>query len=386
MNSFLQRFAAIFLIILLLAGSAWAQPARPNVLFIALDDLRTTVGCYGDEFSLTPNIDRLAERGTQFMRAYCAQAVCNPSRASTLTGRRPDTIRVWDLTTNFRTSAPDVVPVPEYFKQQGYDTRNFGKIYHNTPGTLDAKSWSEPAQFEERKNYYALPENEFPTSGGWKQASTENADVDDDEYIDGKVAAAAAAALEEFASAPGGKPFFLAVGIRKPHVPFVAPKRYWDMYKGRTPPPLSHSRRPKGSPALAFHNSEELRGYRDIPKHRSLDGEAARLRLAYYVSTTFADAQVGRVIDALDRTGLNRSTIVVLWSDHGYHMGEFGLWTKNTNYEAATRVPFMIATPLHRPGGKVRGFVELIDIFPTLTELCGLRKPDGLEGMSLFPI
>lgn len=385
----LASFAIASLVLLFApaAASTARAPARPNVLFIAVDDLRVNLGCYGDPVARTPHIDRLAARGTVFTRAYCQQAVCNPSRQSLLSGRRPDSIKVWDLNTLFRQSAPDVVSLPEHFKLHGYFAQSFGKIYHGSTGMNDPPSWSVPEQFDhvEKRDDYQLPENRAPTKGQ-KAAAVEFVDASDDDYRDGSVAAGAVAALEGFSRAPAHaqKPFFLAVGIRKPHLPFTGPKRYWDLFEGVDIPPPAPVAPPRGAPALALHESVELRGYTDVSSAPRLDADQiARLRRGYYASTAYADAQIGRVLDALDRTGLAKNTVVLLWSDHGFHLGEHGLWVKTTNYEADTRVPLIVATPDARPRGiRTPALVELVDLYPTLVELCGLPARAQLDGRS----
>jgi iduronate 2-sulfatase len=359
--------------------------SRPNVLFIAIDDLRVNLGCYGDSAAITPNLDRLAARGTVFTRAYCQEAVCNPSRQSLLSGRRPDSIRVWDLNKLFRRTAPDVVPLPEHFKLNGYFAQSFGKIYHGTEGMSDPQSWSVPEQFEAvpKRDDYQLLENQQPAKSQ-KAAAIEFVDAPEDAYPDGKVAAAAVAVLEGFATAGNHRPFFLAVGFRKPHLPFTAPKRYWDMHDPARLPPLTQAAAPRGAPALALHDSAELRGYTDASTAPRLDtDQVARLRRGYYAAASFADAQVGRVLAALQRTNFATNTIVVVWGDNGYHLGEHGLWCKTTDYEADTRVPLIVATPDDRPRGvRTAALVELLDIYPTLIELCGLPPRAKLEGRS----
>jgi iduronate 2-sulfatase len=371
------------LLVVLFAGANVLRAARPNVLFIAVDDLRPQLGCYGDPVAITPNLDGLAARGTLFRRAFCQQAVCNASRQSLLSGRRPDSIRVWDLKTVFRDTAPDVVSLPEYFKQQGYFAQSFGKIYHD--GLPDPQSWSVPAQFEvmPKREDYRLPENRAPHKGG-KAAATEFVDAPEDAYPDGKVASGAVAALEQLSRDPAHQPFFLAVGIRKPHLPFTAPKKYWDLYATRKIPSVEQPEPPAGAPDIALHNSEELRGYSDQPDIGPWSPDQIEtLRRGYYAAASFADAEIGRVLEALKRTGLEKNTIVVVWGDHGYHLGEFGLWAKTTNYEADTRVPLIVSTPDDRPRGvRTNAIVELLDLYPTLVELCGLPPKDKIEGRS----
>lgn len=380
----LSPIRIVFLLGLLSVAAGAAGANRPNVLFIAVDDLGPRLGCYGDPVAITPNLDRLAARGTLFARAYCQQAVCSPSRQSLLSGRRPDSIRVWDLKSVFRETAPDVVALPEYFKQHGYFTRSFGKIYHD--GLPDSKSWSVPAQLESvsKREDYRLPENRAPQRDkGQKAAATEFVEAPEDAYPDGKVAAGAVAALEELSREPG-RPFFLAVGIRKPHLPFTAPKKYWDLYEQADLPPVARPDVPAGAPEIALHNSVELRGYSDQPGDGPwTPAQIATLRRGYYAAVSFADAQIGRVLDALERTGLAKNTIVVIWGDHGFHLGEHGLWAKTTNYEADVRVPLIVATPGDRPRGvRTVALVELLDLYPTLAELCELPPAPGIEGRS----
>ncbi len=380
---------------------------KPNVLFIAVDDLRTALGCYGDSNAKTPNIDRLAARGTVFQRAYCQQAVCNPSRASLMTGLRPDTIRVWDLKshfrhelpdqlaelpqycggTHFRGARPDVVTLPECFKQQGYISRSVGKIYHGSPQAQDPRSWSDDALLNVvwKSADYLLTENQTPAAERWpgyKMAATEAADAPDNAYGDGRVAAAACKLLAEF----GDYPFFLAVGFRKPHLPFSAPKRYWDLYERDAISAPEHAQKPVGIPDFAWHSSKELRGYSDIPDKGPIpDDLVRRLRHGYYACVSYMDAQVGKLIAALDEQGLRQNTVIVLWGDHGYHLGEKALWCKTTNYELDTRAPLIVSVP-GAPAGDCDALVEFVDIYPTLLDCCGLPPREDLEGLSLAPL
>jgi iduronate 2-sulfatase len=366
---------------------ALAEPVRPNVLFIVVDDLRTNLGCYGDAAALTPALDTLAARGTRFAAAYCQQAVCAPSRASLLTGRRPDTLRVWDLVTPFRRNLPDVVTLPQYFKQHGYHTAAIGKIFHDGKSMVDPVSWSEEAQLDDvpkREDYrHAANRRE---GGGGKAAPFEFADAPAGDYPDGRVADAAVRALAAFRRTNDREPFFLALGFRKPHLPFTAPKRYWDLYDGRVIPPPFPEKPPTGAPAVALHDSVELRGYSDLPQHGDFSAvQTAELRRAYYAATSFTDAQIGRVLEALRAEGLDRRTWIVVLSDHGYHLGEQGLWVKTTNYEADTRVPLIIVPPGGSAGGVTSALSELLDLYPTLVDVCGLPPAPGVEGRSLRP-
>ena len=370
----------------LLFGLAGVLPtaAAPkfNVLFIAADDLRMNLGCFGDPVAQTPNLDRLARRGMLFERAYCQQALCNPSRSSLLTGLRPDTLRVWNLTTHFRETTPAVVTLPQYFQQNGYFTQNIGKIYHNWRTKIegDPASWSVPAvlHFATHASDVAvvdggqLPPNTARTRGA------EARDVPDEAYFDGRVAATAVKALRILRECR--EPFFLGVGFWKPHAPFNPPKRYWDLYRRDEIPPLRNSTPPRQAPALALPESGE--GGRD----RS-PAAVRELRHGYYAATSYLDAQVGKVIDELDRLGLGENTVIVFWSDNGYHLGEHAHWGKTTNFELDAHVPLIIAMPRMKTAGtRTASLVEFVDLYPTLVELCGLPEKSGLEGVSLRPI
>jgi len=368
----------------------WSEKAKkPNVLFIATDDLRGTVGCLGDKIAVTPNMDELAKQGTVFLSAYCQQAVCNPSRSSVITGLRPDTLKVWDLKTHFREHHPDIVTLPQYFKQHSYYTQSFGKVLHGQgPPSTDPPSWSAEPVWDHctKREQYVLPENR-PGDESGKQAAAECADVPDEAYIDGKVAGEAIKKIEELAES--GQPFFLAVGFRKPHLPCSAPKKYWDMYKQKTFenddwPALN---RPKDGPDIALHNWKELRGYTDIPNIGAVPPEkAAEVRHGYYAAASYTDAQIGKLIDALDKFGLRQNTIICLWSDHGFHLGEHTIWCKTSNYEFDARVPLIISAPQKKKGQVCRKLVELVDMYPTLVELAGLSVPGDLEGTSMVPL
>ena len=383
---------------------------RHNVLFIAVDDLRTALGCYGDRNAFTPNIDRLAGRGMVFQRAYCQQAVCNPSRASLMTGLRPDTIKVWDLKshfrhevpaeladlpqfttgTHFRDAVPDVVTLPEYFKQHGYHTQSVGKIYHGSPEAQDGLSWSVPETLNVvyKRNDYLLPENQSPPADRWpghKMAATEAADVPDNAYGDGQVADHALQMIAERAL-DRDTPFFLAVGFRKPHLPFTCPKKYWDMIDPDAISRPDNPVKPGGIPDFAWHNSRELRGYTDIPDEGALpDGLVQRLRHGYYACVSYMDAQVGKLLNALDEHNLTDNTVIVLWGDHGYHLGEKALWCKTTNYELDARAPLLLSVPGY-DASSTDALVEFVDIYPTLLHCCGLPARDDLEGISIMPL
>ena len=388
-RSFLKVFGAGAASLAFPAVCGAGKSKRPNVLFIAIDDLRGAVGCLGDRIALTPNMDKLAREGTVFLNAYCQQAVCNPSRASVITGRRPDTLKVWDLKTHFRKHHPDIVTLPQYFKRHGYFTQSFGKILHGQGApSMDPPSWSAEPVWNHctKSDQYVLPQNR-PSDKSGKQAAAECADVPDEAYIDGKVAAQAVKKIEELAE--NGEPFFLEVGFRKPHLPCCAPRKYWDMYERRTFengdwPALD---RPKDGPDIALHNWKELRGYTDIPKIGVVRPEkAAEVRHGYYAAASYTDAQIGKLMDALDKFALRRNTVICLWSDHGFHLGEHTIWCKTSNYEFDARVPLIISAPQKKNAQVCRKLVELVDMYPTIVELAGLSVPAGLEGTSMVPL
>ena len=363
-----------------------AQRRRRNVLFIAVDDLRPALGCYGDPTARTPNIDRLASRGTVFRRAYCQQAVCNPSRASLLTGRRPDTIGVWDLEAHFRDALPAAVTLPQHFKNNGYVTRGIGKIYHgNGRPSTDPPSWTDPPIYDQRTpgdRRYASLQN--LRGRGLKRDSFDDSDVADDYYIDGLVCNEAVRALDNLQRA--GEPFFLGVGFRKPHLPFCAPKKYWDLYNPAAIPAPSPAAHPEGAPEAAVRTWNELETYRDVPLEGPIpEGKIKQLRHGYYACVSYIDALIGRVLTALEQRGLGADTVVALWGDHGFHLGEQGLWTKSNNYELATRSPLIVSAP-GQTANAADGLVELVDVYPTLLELCQLPAAEGLEGISLAPL
>jgi arylsulfatase A-like enzyme len=376
-------------------GGPVAVPAeaRPNVLFIMADDLRPEVAGYGS-VAVTPNLDRLAARGVQFDRAYCQQAVCNPSRSSLLTGRRPDTLRVWSNSVHFREPNPDVPTIPLWFKDHGYQTRCAGKIFHNWHTAVhgDPRSWSAPEFLHFANHGYDEPQVDGPVPPDLAAHSprtygrvplVECRDVPDEAYYDGRVAAEAVRVLGELAAAD--RPFFLAVGFWKPHAPFTAPKRYWDLYDRDRLPPLD-PRRPADTPEIAFHDSREVLGPPD--RQRPLSAEAsAEMRHGYFAAVSYMDAQLGKVLDALDRSGRADDTVIVFVADHGYHLGEHALWAKTSNFELDARVPLLVADPRGgRRGVRSDAIVELVDLFPTLTEACGLPPAGGTEGKSLLPV
>ena len=375
----------LFFAFLFCAAPVTSAADKLNVLFIAVDDMRVELGCYGNTPALTPNIDALAARGVLFNRAYCQQAVCNPSRASLLTGRRPDTLRIWDLPTHFRERFPDLVTLPQHFKQNGYFTQDIGKIFHNWRQNIhgDPSSWSVPAVMHFATHGSDTPQVEGDLPANIARAPRcENRDVPDDAYFDGRIANLATRALSEISD----QPFFLAVGFWKPHLPFNPPRRYWEMYDRAKLSLPANPEPPVNGPKIALHNGRELLGSKGRPL---TDDDVLELRHGYYAGISYLDAQVGKVLAELDRLDLTDKTIVVFWSDHGFHLGEHSLWCKTSNFELDARVPLIISTPSmtdRQRGARTNELAELLDLYPTLVELCGLPAIAELEGTSLCPV
>ena len=359
-----------------------------NVLMIVADDLRTQLGCYGDPSVQTPHLDSLAKRGLLFERAYCQQAVCNPSRASMLTGLRPDTIKVWDLRTNFRTEKPKAITLPQHFKQHGYHTQGIGKIFHNMGNLNDEPSWSVAAKYHTGRHSddYQQQKNR---SSQKKGPSFEDQIQNDNTYLDGKITTEVIKTLRQLRQEH--QKFFLAVGYWRPHLPFLAPQQYWKRYQKehiKLPELLAP---PHNVPEIALHDSRELRGYSDIPRVGSISrAKMKMLHHGYRASISYLDEQIGHVIAELDRLQLSEKTIIVFCSDHGFHLGEHGLWCKTSNFELDARVPLLVVTPSsfeqHCRNTKTTALVELVDLYPTLVELCELPVPPNLEGISFLPV
>lgn len=392
------------------AADGAVKAGKFNVLFIAIDDLRPETGAYGNTIIKTPNLDSLSKQGLTFNRAYCQQAVCSPSRTSLLCGRRPDTTRIYDLQTHFRLNLPDVVTLPQYFKEHGYHTQSLSKIYHS--GLDDPASWSVPSWNPKGPGYgkpetlkaLAQQEKELrakhgrasqvlqrdPKTGATMKLTApkyrvrgpawEAPEVADNALPDGKTADQAIEALRKIKD----KPFFLAVGFFRPHLPFVAPKKYFDLYKRADLKLAPNPFPPKDCPKVALTDWSELRAYADIPAKGPLsDAEALDLIHGYYAATSYTDAQVGRVVEELKNLGLADKTIIIAWGDHGWQLGEHGLWCKHTNFEIAARAPLILSVPGQKnAGARTDALAEFVDIYPTLCELCGLPVPQGLEGTS----
>ncbi|MFO0905183.1 MAG: sulfatase-like hydrolase/transferase [Pirellulales bacterium] len=371
------------------AQSAAAEkhvPRKPNVLLICVDDLKPALRCYGDSLAHTPNLDRLAQRGVLFERAYCNQAVCSPSRNALLTGLRPQTLGIYDLPTHFRRAAPDAHTIGQHFRAQGYRTESLGKIFHVGHGNQDdAASWSVPSWKPKGKGY-ALPENQAPPGNkaqdaDWRGAAYESAEVPDSFYGDGQIADEAIRRLQVAGEKPD-EPFLLAVGFLKPHLPFVAPKKYWDLHPLAKFSVAAVRNPPQGAPTYAPQFGGELRQYKDVPTGPLADLWQQTLIQGYYAAVSYMDAQLGRVLDELDRLQLTDDTIIVLWGDHGWHLGDHGMWCKHTNYEQAARIPLIVAAPAGARAARSSALVETVDLFPTLAQLADLPAPAQIDGRS----
>ncbi len=389
---------------------------RPNVLFVIVDDLRPELGCYGNPEIKSPNFDAFAVRSTVFTRAHCQAAACAPSRASVMLGQRPDTTRVWSLGEEFRKINPGAVTMPMHFHEFGYRTVSLGKIFHNhmpdpvsfdepdlrpaeylTPEMIDRDPESfyydeelneELARVRQRR----LEKNPRAYAGGWAYGrSWEASDAPDNAFYDG---AQTDLALETLKRLKGShEPFYMAVGYYRPHLPFVAPKRYWDLYDREKISMAPNPFLPKDAPVMAPDSNYELRGCYDLewvrhPSLGPLPEETARLlKHGYYASVSYVDACFGRLIGGLEELGLADDTIVVAWGDHGWKLGEHSGWGKQTNYNVDTQVPLFVRAPGRRSSGSdCDSLVELVDLFPTLCDLAGIDTPGNMEGVSLVPL
>ena len=380
-----------------------------NILFIAIDDLRPELGCYGSPIAKSPNLDKLAKEGMRFDRAYCQQSICSPSRASLMTGARPDEIGVIENTAYFRELNPGIVTLPQHFVKHGYESVYCGKIYHGRMTDNDL-SWSRKAAFNRcpvkmkwLPGNYALKENQElwasnkekmlakygkEGSGGLIHGPAyESADVPDHAYSDGFSTRLAIATLKDHIDKKPKQPLFLALGFKKPHLDFIAPKKYWDLYDRENIKLAKQTNEPNGGAATGLHASFELRTRHGIPKKGPIGPELAKTLLhGYYACISYVDAQIG-MLEALDEAGIRDDTVIVVWGDHGWHLGDMGIWGKATNYEIATRVPLIVWTPKMKARGEsTAALVELVDIYPTLCDLAGLPKPAHLAGKSFVPL
>jgi len=396
--------------------------SKPNILFIAIDDLKPSIGSYGDKLAITPNIDAIAKNGTTFLNNHTQQAVCGPSRASLLTGKRPDYTKVWDLKTKMRDMNPDILTIPQYFKQNGYETIGVGKIYDPrcVDNDRDKPSWSVPFINERELNYpkgykqpalgfYQKKKNlarirEIKSEALEKNIQKskinkyirdrykppyEKGDVPDGAYVDGAIANKSLDLLDELDTS---KPFFLAVGFKRPHLPFVAPRKYWELYNESEIEIAPYQKKSKNAVDIAYHKAGEMQSYKtpEITYRLNNDGlleldEKLQKKLihGYYAATSYIDAQIGKIKDKLKQKGLDKNTIIVIWGDHGWHLGDHSLWNKHSNFEQATRSPLIIYDPRINKGFKITTPTEFVDLFPTLSDLANLEIPKNLDGLSL---
>lgn len=379
----ISKLAFIILTISLIHG----QQNQPNVLVFYVDDLRAELGCYGSETAITPNIDKLASDGVMFNKAYTQQAICAPSRMSTLTGLRPETLGIYSIFTPLRKVHKEVVSMPQLFNKNGYKTVSIGKVYHH--GSDDKKEWSvyfqkEPNTYNDPKNI-AIVEQLKKEGKNLKGPAFDSADVPDEAYKDGRAAKYAIETLEKLKD----DKFLMFIGLSKPHLPFNAPKKYWDLYdKSRFEIPSRE--KPEGVYRLALTNWGELKGYHGIPKEDDLDDDLTRdLIHGYHASVSYIDAQIGKVMQTLDDLDLRKNTVIVFMSDHGYKIGEYGAWCKHSNMEIDTRVPLIISRETNykkRKAGKTSdALVENVDLFSTLIDICGFESIPS-DGKSLVPV
>ncbi len=384
-----------------------ASPGRPNVLLLLVDDLKPALGCYGDRHAHTPHLDKLAARGMRFELAYCNQAVCAPSRFTLMLGAHSTATGLYGLGNKLRRSHPKAVTMPQFFARHGYRTESMGKIFHIGHGNEgDPESFSVP-HFHDKVIEYLDPAS---TEGGKltreeayftnqqldrihslpRGAAFESTDSQDGEYADGRVAAEAVKRLQ--AAKKRSVPFFMAVGFVRPHLPFSAPRKYWDLHDPSKLPLARNEDHPAGSPKIAHKRAGEIAMYSPVPRRNEDYTVALKRKLVhgYYASVSYMDAQIGKVIAELDRLDLARNTIIALWGDHGFHLGDLGIWTKHTNYEQANRIPLLLVAPgVTKQGAVTRQLAESVDLFPTLAELAGLpapKVPQPLSGTSLVPV
>lgn len=377
--------ALVVLAACLVPGLVQAQDGRrPNVLFLAVDDLRPEMDSYGVANMVTPNFARLAQRGVRFDRAYCNIAVCGASRASLMTGLRPTPQRFTSYLTRADKDAPHVPSLPRVFLQHGYHTQSNGKVYHHV--TDDAAAWSEPSWRPATSSiWWARAENRALASEPNRGPAYEAADQPDELYPDHQICDKTLDDLQRLAGQE--KPFFLACGFYRPHLPFVVPQKYWDLYPTSQVQLPDNMFFPHALPRAFHYTWGEMRAYHGIPKQGPVSEETAvQLIRGYRASVSFIDAQLGRLLDRLDQLGVAQRTIIVLWGDHGWQLGEHGFWCKHTNFEVASRAPLLIAAPGIDGGRVCRQVVEFVDIFPTLCDLAGLPKPAHLQGQSLHPL
>ncbi len=360
------------------------QPS--NILFIAVDDLRPEINVYGAHHIKSPAIDRLASEGLTFNRTYCNIPVCGASRASILSGVRPGVHRFLGYSTYMEEDYPGVLSLPMHFKNNGYTTISNGKIYHHQNDDIEA--WDEI--WRPKPHYsptdYVLEENvELDNQQGKRGYPYENAEVHDTLYRDGRIAKKSVNDLKKLKEK--GEPFFLAVGFMKPHLPFNAPKKYWDLYSREDMSLPPNYIQPESTPDRAFHNFGELRHYSGVPEKGPVSEEMAKQLIhGYYACVSYTDAQIGKLLDALDELELAENTVVILWGDHGWNLGDHKLWCKHCNFESSLHVPMLVKAPGKTSGEKSDEITEFIDVYPSLCELAGLPVPEHVDGESFVPV
>ena len=392
-------------------GFAAVQAAqKPNVLLILVDDLKPAMGCYGDNAAITPNMDALARRGMRFDMAYCNQAVCAPSRFTLMLGAHSTSTGLYGLGSHLREAWPGAVTMPQHFAKHGYRTESLGKVFHIGHGNQgDPESFSVP-HFHDKVIEYLDPES---TDGGKltreealftnqklgqirslpRGAAYESPVANDADYADGRVADETVKRLKAAKQrlTKDDTPFFITAGFVRPHLPFSAPKKYWDMHDPAKLPMPVNKAFPKDAPKVALKRGGEIAAFKPVPSNGEIDEELTRKLIhGYYASTSYVDAQIGKVTQALGELGLADNTIVVLWGDHGWHLGDLSIWTKHTNFEQANRIPIIVIAPgLAKPGSATGQLAETVDLYPTLAELAGLPAPSGpqpIDGVSLVPV
>lgn len=376
--------------------------SKPNVLFIMVDDLRPELGCYGEDHIYSPNIDRLAKMGQSFTRAYVNYPVCGPSRASILSGLYPsrDRFNGWNCSQD--ADVPGIVSLPMHFRNNNYVTISLGKVYNNFG---DGKgSWVEnwrPSNTTTDWDYQSKEGIEiYENANRWRAddvrprnnhnlpnrgVAYERPEVSDIVYMDGRIASKAIEKLQELQN--NSHPFFMTVGFKKPHLPFNAPNKYWVIYDSLDIKVPDNMYKPRGAPKESMHNFSELRSYQDIPNEGPFsDSLSKTLIQGYYASVSYTDSQVGRVLDALEELGMEKNTIIVLWGDHGWQLGEHNLWCKHSNFQTSLRIPLIVKTPHSEKGIVNESIVESVDLYPTLCELAGLSLPFHVQGNSFFNV
>jgi arylsulfatase A-like enzyme len=367
------------------------ESEKQNILFISIDDLRPKLGSYGETKMITPNIDQLAANGLRFNNAYTNIAVCGASRASIMTGVRPSQKRFNDFSTRASVDAPSAIPLNQIFKENGYETIGYGKIYHHEDDF--SEYWSEvdkgnPHVFQDPKSIETI-NNAERGEYGKKTPILEYPEVDNYSYNDGKITKKAIAKMKDLNDQ--NKPFFMAVGYVSPHLPFIQPKKYWDLYDHDSIELADNTYKPENSPQIAIeaqHNSAELRkNYLGIPEDDILSDSLSRdLIHGYYASVSYMDALIGELVQSLDDIGIRENTTIILWSDHGYFLGEHGFWCKHSTFHEAIKIPFIISSPNFVTNRTTESFTELVDVYPTLCEIANIKAPDYLQGKSLIPV